>query len=93
MPISKTTFIRLCFWILSQARRDAVKVMPEIMLIYLDEARMSPRTKEELLILIDRLYTGEITPKTFARLLFLQYPHPTRKGRILSLKEFKRVTS
>ncbi|CAJ31650.1 hypothetical protein AFV7_gp30 [Betalipothrixvirus pezzuloense] len=93
MTIKKTTFIRLCFWTLSQARMSGIKTTPKIMLYFLDEVKVSPRTKERLLLLIDELDTGKITPREFARRLFLEYPPPTRKGRVLSLKEFKRITS
>ncbi|CAJ31526.1 conserved hypothetical protein [Betalipothrixvirus acidiani] len=93
MTIKKTTFVRLCFWALSQARMSGIKVAPRIMLYFLDEVKASPRTKERLLLLIDELDTGKITPREFARRLFLEYPRPTRKGRVLSLKEFKRITS
>lgn len=93
MVISKTTFIRICLWLLSQVKFEAVYETPEIMLYFLDDTRMSSKSKERILILLDRLMTRKITPRRFAKELFMEYPVPTRTARVLSLREFKRITS
>jgi len=93
MMISKTTFIRICLWLLSQVKFEAIYETPEIILYFLDDTRMSPKSKERILILLDMLMTRKITPRKFAKALFMEYPVPTRSARILSLREFKRITS
>jgi hypothetical protein len=52
----------------------------------LDRTKAVPRTKERLLLLLDELDSGKITPREFAKKLFKEYPPPSKKVKVLSLK-------
>jgi hypothetical protein len=52
----------------------------------LDRTKAVPRTKERLLILLDELDSGKITPREFVKKLFKEYPPPSRKVKVLKLK-------
>jgi len=52
----------------------------------LDQTRVVPKTKERLLILLDELDSGKITPREFVKRLFTEYPPPSKKVKVLNLK-------
>jgi hypothetical protein len=54
--------------------------------LLLDRTRVSPKTKERLIVLLDELDSGKITPREFARKLFMEYPQPSKKVKILKLR-------
>jgi hypothetical protein len=84
--LTKTQFIRCVFLLLANSRKYSIPQAVRIAYILLDRTRAVPRTKERLLVLLDELDSGKITPREFAKKLFKEYPPPSRKVKILSLK-------
>jgi hypothetical protein len=52
----------------------------------LDRTRVVPKTKERLMVLLDELDSGKITPREFAKKLFMEYPQPSKRVKVLKLK-------
>ena len=86
MALTKTQFIRCVFLLLANSRKYSIPQAVRIAYILLDRTRVAPRTKERLLVLLDELDSGKITPREFAKRLFMEYPPPSKKVKILSLK-------
>lgn len=84
--LTKTQFIRCVYLLLSNSRKYSISQAIRISYLILDRTRVSPKTKERLLLLLDELDSGKITPREFARKLFMEYPQPTKKIKILKLK-------
>jgi len=84
--LTKTQFIRCVYLLLANSRKYSIPQAIRIAYMLLDQTRAVPRTKERLLILLDELDSGKITPREFARKLFMEYPRPTKKVKILRLK-------
>jgi hypothetical protein len=84
--LTKTQFIRCVYLLLSNSRKYSISQAIRISYLILDRTRVSPKTKERLLVLLDELDSGKITPREFARKLFMEYPQPTKKIKILKLK-------
>jgi len=84
--LTKTQFIRCVYLLLSNSRKYSISQAIRILYLILDRTRVSPKTKERLLLLLDELDSGKITPREFARKLFMEYPQPTKKIKILKLK-------
>jgi len=84
--LTKTQFIRCVYLLLSNSRKYSISQAIRISYLILDRTRVSPKTKERLLVMLDELDSGKITPREFARKLFMEYPQPTKKIKILKLK-------
>ena len=84
--LTKTQFIRCVFLLLANSRKYSIPQAVRIAYILLDRTRVVPRTKERLLLLLDELDSGKITPREFAKRLFMEYPPPTKRVKVLSLK-------
>jgi len=84
--LTKTQFIRCVYLLLSNSRKYSISQAIRISYLILDRTRVSHKTKERLLLLLDELDSGKITPREFARKLFMEYPQPTKKIKILKLK-------
>jgi len=72
--------------LLANSRKYSIPQAVRIAYILLDRTRVVPRTKERLLLLLDELDSGKITPREFAKRLFMEYPPPTKRVKVLSLK-------
>jgi len=86
MTLTKTQFVRCVYLLLSNSRKYSIPQAIRIAFMLLDRTRAVPRTKERLLILLDEFDSGKITPREFAKKLFREYPPPSKKVKILSLK-------
>ena len=86
MVLTKTQFIRCVFLLLANSRKYSIPQAVRVAYILLDRTRVVPRTKERLLLLLDELDSGKITPREFAKRLFLEYPPPTKRVKVLKLK-------
>ena len=86
MTLTKTQFIRCVFLLLANSRKYSIPQAVRIAYMLLDRTRVVPRTKERLLVLLDELDSGKITPREFTKKLFLEYPPPTKRVKVLSLK-------
>jgi len=84
--LTKTQFIRCVYLLLSNSRKYSIPQAIRISYLLLDRTKVSPKTKERLLVILDELDSGKITPREFARELFREYPRPTKKIKILKLK-------
>ena len=84
--LTKTQFIRCVYLLLANSRKYSISQAIRISYLLLDRTRAVPKTKERLLILLDELDSGKITPREFARKLFMEYPQPSKKVKVLSLK-------
>jgi len=84
--LTKTQFIRCVYLLLSNSRKYSIPQAIRIAYLLLDRTRVSPKTKERLIVLLDELDSGKITPREFARKLFMEYPQPSKKVKILKLK-------
>jgi len=84
--LTKTQFIRCVYLLLANSRKYSIPQAIRISYILLDRTRVSARTKERLLVLLDELDSGKITPREFAGKLFKEYPQPSEKVKILKLK-------
>lgn len=89
MRLTKTQFIRYVFTLLANSKKYSTPQAVRISYSLLDKTKASPRTKEELMLLLDALDSGKITLRDFARKLFLEYPKPSEKVKILRLKVFE----
>jgi hypothetical protein len=86
MVLTKTEFVRCVYLLLANSRKYSIPQAIRISYMLLDETRVVPGTKERLLLLLDALDSGKITPREFAKKLFMEYPPPSEKVKILSLK-------
>jgi len=86
MVLTKTQFVRCVYLLLANSRKYSIPQAIRLSLMLLDRTKAVPRTKERLLILLDELDSGKVTPREFAKKLFREYPPPSRKVKILSLK-------
>lgn len=86
MPLTKTQFIRCVFLLLANSKKYTISQAIMIAYRLLDRTRISERTKERLLMLLDALESGRITPREFAVQLSLEYPKPSEKVKILRVK-------
>jgi hypothetical protein len=84
--LTKTQFIRCVYLLLANSRKYSIPQAIRISYLLLDRTRVSVRTKERLLVLLDELDSGKITPREFAGKLFKEYPQPSEKVKILKLK-------
>ena len=84
--LTKTQFIRCIYLLLANSRKYSISQAIRIAYLLLDRTKVSPKTKERLLVLLDELDSGKITPREFAGKLFREYPQPTKKIKILKLK-------
>ncbi|ACB37268.1 hypothetical protein AFV9_gp34 [Betalipothrixvirus uzonense] len=89
---TKTELIRWIFITLASMKGNGIKFVPYLVYELLDNSSVSSKVKERILIYTDQLETGKITPREYARLIFLEYPKPTRTGRILRYKVGEAVT-
>ena len=86
MVLTKTQFVRCVYLLLANSRKYSIPQAIRLSLMLLDRTKAVPRTKERLLILLDELDSGKITPREFVKRLFREYPPPSRKVKVLSLK-------
>ena len=86
MVLTKTQFVRCVYLLLANSRKYSIPQAIRIAYMLLDRTRAVPRTKERLLLLLDELDSGKVTPREFAKKLFREYPPPSRKVKVLSLK-------
>jgi hypothetical protein len=84
--LTKTQFIRCVYLLLANSRKYSIPQAIRIAYLLLDRTRVSTKTKERLLVLLDELDSGKITPREFARKLFMEYPQPSKNVKILKLK-------
>jgi len=86
MISTKTEFVRCVYMLLANSKGYSIPRAVEIAYLLLDETRVAPRTKERLLLLLDALDSGRMTPREFVRELFKEYPTPSEKVKILRIK-------
>jgi hypothetical protein len=86
MVLTKTQFVRCVYLLLANSRKYSIPQAIRIAYMLLDRTKAVPRTKERLLLLLDELDSGKVTPREFAKKLFREYPPPSRKVKVLSLK-------
>jgi hypothetical protein len=86
MVLTKTEFVRCVYMLLANSKEYSIPRAVEIAYSLLDETRVAPRTKERLLLLLDALDSGRMTPREFVRELFKEYPTPSEKVKILRIK-------
>ena len=86
MVLTKTEFVRCVYLLLANSRKYSIPQAIRISYMLLDRTKAVPRTKERLLLLLDELDSGKITPREFVKKLFMEYPPPSEKVKILSLK-------
>jgi len=84
--LTKIQFIRCVYLLLANSRKYSIPQAIRIAYLLLDRTRVVPKTKERLLILLDELDSGKITHREFAMKLFMEYPHPSKKVKVLKLK-------
>jgi len=84
--LTKTQFIRCVFLLLANSRKYSIPQAVRIAYMLLDRTRVVPRTKERLMVLLDELDSGKITPREFAKKLFMEYPQPSKRVKVLKLK-------
>ena len=84
--LTKTQFVRCVYLLLANSKKYSIPQAIRIAYLLLDRTKAVPRTKERILILLDELDSGKITPREFAKKLFLEYPPPSKKIKVLSLK-------
>lgn len=84
--LTKTQFVRCVYLLLANSRKYSIPQAIRLSLMLLDRTKAVPRTKERLLLLLDELDSGKITPREFAKKLFKEYPPPSKKVKVLSLK-------
>jgi len=84
--LTKTQFIRCVYLLLANSRKYSIPQAIRIAYLLLDRTRVAPKTKERLLVLLDEFDSGKITPREFARNLFMEYPQPSKNVKVLSLK-------
>ena len=84
--LTKTQFVRCVYLLLANSKKYSIPQAVRIAYLLLDRTKAVPRTKERILILLDELDSGKITPREFAKKLFLEYPPPSKKVKVLSLK-------
>ncbi|AAL27748.1 hypothetical protein SIFV0037 [Sulfolobus islandicus filamentous virus] len=89
MQLTKTQFVRCVFLLLANSKKYTIPQAVRISYRLLDKTRVSLKTKERLLVLLDALESGKITPREFTKRLFLEYPKPSDKVKVLSLKIFE----
>ncbi len=77
--LTKTQFIRCVYLLLANSRKYSIPQAIRIAYLLLDRTRVSTKTKERLLVLLDELDSGRITPREFAGKLFSEYPQPSKK--------------
>jgi hypothetical protein len=85
--LTKTQFIRCVYLLLSNSRKYSISQAIRISYLILDRTRVSPKTKERLLLLLDELDSGKITPREFARKLFREYPATYEKNQNLKTQD------
>ena len=86
MVLTKTEFVRCVYLLLANSRKYSIPQAIRISYMLLDKTKVVPGTKERLLLLLDALDSEKITPREFAKKLFMEYPPPGEKVKILSLK-------
>jgi len=84
--ITKTEFIRCVYLLLANSRKYSIPEAIRIANMLLDQTKVSPATKERLRLLLNEFETGKITPREFAKKLFMEYPPPSKRAKVLSLK-------
>jgi len=84
--LTKTQFIRCVYLLLANSRKYSITQAIRIAYLLLDRTRVSPKTKERLLVLLDELDSGRVTPREFAKKFFMEYPQPSKKVKVLKLK-------
>jgi hypothetical protein len=84
--LTKTQFIRCVFLLLANSRKYSIPQAIRIAYMLLDRTRVVPGTKERLMVLLDELDSGKITPREFAKRLFMEYPQPSKRVKVLKLK-------
>jgi len=84
--LTKTRFIRCVFLLLANSRKYSIPQAVRIAYMLLDRTRVVPKTKERLMVLLDELDSGKITPREFAKKLFMEYPQPSKRVKVLKLK-------
>jgi hypothetical protein len=84
--LTKTQFIRCVFLLLANSRKYSTPQAVRIAYMLLDRTRVVPKTKERLMVLLDELDSGKITPREFAKKLFMEYPQPSKRVKVLKLK-------
>jgi len=84
--ITKTEFIRCVYLLLANSRKYSIPEAIRIAYTLLDQTKVSPKTRERLRLLLSELETGKVTPREFAKKLFMEYPPPSKKVKVLSFK-------
>jgi len=83
--LTKTQFIRCVFLLLANSRKYSIPQAVRIAYMLLDRTRVVPKTKERLMVLLDELDSGKITPREFVKKLFMEYPQPSKRVKVLKL--------
>jgi len=86
MALTKTQFVRCVYLLLANSRKYSIPQAITIAYMLLDQTKAVPSTKERLLLLLDELDSGKVTPREFAKKLFNEYPPPSKKVKVLNLK-------
>lgn len=86
MALTKTQFVRCVYLLLANSRKYSIPQAITIAYMLLDQTKAVPSTKERLLLLLDELDSGKVTPREFAKKLFSEYPPPSKKVKVLNLK-------
>jgi len=84
--LTKTQFIRCVYLLLANSRKYSIPEAIKISYMLLEKTKVTPKTKERLLSLLNDLETGKITPREFAKRLFMEYPAPSKRAKVLSVK-------
>jgi len=71
MISTKTEFVRCVYMLLANSKGYSIPRAVEIAYLLLDETRVASRTKERLLLLLDALDSGRMTPREFVSFQFL----------------------
>jgi hypothetical protein len=86
MALTKTQFVRCVYLLLANSRKYSIPQAITIAYMLLDQTKAVPSTKERLLLLLNELDSGKVTPREFAKKLFSEYPPPSKKVKVLNLK-------
>jgi len=84
--LTKTDFIRCVYVLLANSRKESISYAVQISYHLLDKTKASSKTKERLLLLLDKLDSGKMTPREFVLTLFKEYPRPSRTPRVYKLR-------
>jgi len=86
VTLTKTDFIRCVYVLLANSKKESINYAVQISYQLLDKTKASVRTKERLLLLLDKLDSGKMTPREFVLTLFKEYPRPSRTPRLYKLR-------